>query len=164
MNLFFKTRRSCELGTQEAEQAKLRVGTCSFCSPQIILLGAVSCDVIHCIMLSGCRSKSRIQAAHYYSCLLLQFLYQLWYDFEEIVDEAYVCDLEDRGIRVLQGDVSLESHNRLQTNVLTLLTATMSFESFMPAKCWIAPEMPNAMYSSGATTFPVCPTCSELSA
>ena len=27
--------------------------------------------------------------------------------------------------------------------------------SFIPAKCWIAPEMPTAMYRSGATTLPV---------
>ena len=40
--------------------------------------------------------------------------------------------------------------------------ATMHLESFMPARCWIAPEIPSAMYSSGATTFPVCPTCREL--
>lgn len=46
----------------------------------------------------------------------------------------------------------------------TLLTATMSLESFMPARCWIAPEMPTAIYSSGATTLPVWPTCNELSA
>ena len=31
--------------------------------------------------------------------------------------------------------------------------------SFIPAKCWIAPEMATAMYSSGATILPVCPTC-----
>lgn len=40
----------------------------------------------------------------------------------------------------------------------------MSLESFMPARCWIAPDIPIAMYNSGATTLPVCPTCSELSA
>lgn len=54
----------------------------------------------------------------------------------------------------------------------------------MPARCWIAPEIPTATYlddchisleylssnnlsathNSGATTLPVCPTCSELSA
>ena len=39
------------------------------------------------------------------------------------------------------------------------LIATIHFESFMPAKCWMAPEMPRAMYSSGATTLPVWPTC-----
>ena len=29
----------------------------------------------------------------------------------------------------------------------SLLIATITLESFMPAKCWIAPEMPAAMYS-----------------
>lgn len=41
----------------------------------------------------------------------------------------------------------------------SLLIATIVFESFMPARCWMAPEMPTAMYKSGATTFPVWPTC-----
>ena len=27
----------------------------------------------------------------------------------------------------------------------SLLTATMTLESFMPARCWMAPEMPTAM-------------------
>jgi hypothetical protein len=40
-----------------------------------------------------------------------------------------------------------------------LLIATITFESFMPARCWIAPEIPTAMYSSGATILPVWPTC-----
>merc|ERR1719245_2823846 len=44
----------------------------------------------------------------------------------------------------------------------SLLMATISFESFMPAKCWIAPEIPTATYSSGATILPVCPTCMSL--
>jgi hypothetical protein len=46
------------------------------------------------------------------------------------------------------------------------LIATMVFASFMPARCWMAPLMPTAMYRSGATTCPVCPTCTadEVSA
>jgi hypothetical protein len=32
----------------------------------------------------------------------------------------------------------------------------------MPARCWIAPEMPAAMYSCGATILPVWPTCQSL--
>ncbi|KAJ0137783.1 Disintegrin and metalloproteinase domain-containing protein B [Fusarium oxysporum f. sp. albedinis] len=32
------------------------------------------------------------------------------------------------------------------------------------ARCWIAPDIPAATYSSGATTFPVWPTCKLLSA
>ena len=31
----------------------------------------------------------------------------------------------------------------------------MTLESFIPAKCWIAPEIPTAIYRSGATTLPV---------
>src|SRR2546425_1159779 len=40
--------------------------------------------------------------------------------------------------------------------------ATITRLSFIPARCWIAPEMPTAMYSSGATIFPVCPTCQSF--
>src|SRR5512138_1985088 len=44
----------------------------------------------------------------------------------------------------------------------SLLTATITFEPFIPARCWIAPEIPAATYSSGATTFPVWPTCQSF--
>lgn len=65
----------------------------------------------------------------------------------------------------------------------SLLMATIVFESFIPAKCWMAPEIPTATYSScneneihlsmpfnkiqtksltGATIFPVCPICKSL--
>src|SRR6185436_12291703 len=44
----------------------------------------------------------------------------------------------------------------------SLLMATMTLLSFMPARCWMAPEMPTAMYSSGATILPVCPTCQSF--
>ena len=44
----------------------------------------------------------------------------------------------------------------------SLFTATMHFESFMPARCWMAPDLPKAMYRSGATTLPVWPTCAGL--
>ena len=40
----------------------------------------------------------------------------------------------------------------------SLLTATIVFDVCMPARCWIAPEMPSAMYSCGETDLPVCPT------
>ena len=36
--------------------------------------------------------------------------------------------------------------------------ATIVFEVCMPARCWIAPEMPTAMYSCGETVLPVWPT------
>lgn len=32
----------------------------------------------------------------------------------------------------------------------------------MPAKCCTAPEIPTAIYNSGATTLPVCPTCNSF--
>ena len=38
----------------------------------------------------------------------------------------------------------------------------MNLESFIPAKCCIAPDIPTAIYKSGATIFPVCPTCQSL--
>ncbi|KAJ6257041.1 hypothetical protein Dda_7925 [Drechslerella dactyloides] len=43
-------------------------------------------------------------------------------------------------------------------------TAPITLESFIPARCWMAPLIPTHRYNSGATTLPVCPTCSELSA
>lgn len=46
----------------------------------------------------------------------------------------------------------------------SLLIAAITLLSFMPARCWIAPEMPAQRYSSGATFLPVCPTCKLLSA
>lgn len=32
-------------------------------------------------------------------------------------------------------------------------------EFFMPTICWLAPEIPKATYSSGATVIPDCPIC-----
>lgn len=40
--------------------------------------------------------------------------------------------------------------------------ATIHLESFIPARCCTAPLMPIAMYRSGATTLPVCPTCIQF--
>ena len=37
----------------------------------------------------------------------------------------------------------------------SLLTAMIVFDVCMPARCWIAPEMPSAMYSCGDTVLPV---------
>src|ERR1700750_984914 len=36
--------------------------------------------------------------------------------------------------------------------------ATMVLEVCMPARCWMAPEIPTAMYSCGETVLPVWPT------
>src|SRR5713101_6135893 len=44
----------------------------------------------------------------------------------------------------------------------SLFTATITLLDVMPARCWIAPEIPSAMYRSGVTVFPVCPTCSSF--
>src|SRR5690606_17743893 len=41
----------------------------------------------------------------------------------------------------------------------SLLIATIVPASLMPVRCWIAPEMPTARYSSGAMILPVWPTC-----
>ena len=41
----------------------------------------------------------------------------------------------------------------------SMLMATIVLAAFIPAKCWIAPDIPTAMYRSGATILPVWPTC-----
>src|SRR3954447_18065090 len=41
----------------------------------------------------------------------------------------------------------------------SLLIATMFSELCMPTLCWMAPEMPTARYSFGATVLPVWPIC-----
>src|SRR4029079_8513861 len=43
----------------------------------------------------------------------------------------------------------------------SLLIATIVPDPCIPTLCWIAPEMPHAMYSLGETVLPVCPTCVE---
>src|SRR5687767_5824137 len=43
----------------------------------------------------------------------------------------------------------------------SLLTATIVFDVCMPARCWMAPEMPLATYSWGETVLPVCPIWNE---
>src|SRR3712207_8882921 len=35
-------------------------------------------------------------------------------------------------------------------------------DSSIPAKCCIAPDIPQAIYRSGLTVLPVCPTCLSL--
>ena len=44
----------------------------------------------------------------------------------------------------------------------SLLIATMFSEVCMPTLCWIAPEMPAARYSFGATVLPVWPICAGV--
>src|SRR3954454_13765617 len=43
----------------------------------------------------------------------------------------------------------------------SLLMATMVFDVCMPARCWMAPEMPHATYNVGETVLPVWPTWYE---
>ena len=43
--------------------------------------------------------------------------------------------------------------------VASLLMAMIWSEFCMPTRCWMAPEMPQAMYSRGFTVLPVWPTC-----
>ena len=43
----------------------------------------------------------------------------------------------------------------------SLLMATMFLEPFMPTRCWVAPEIPQAMYTVGLTVLPVWPTWCE---
>lgn len=45
----------------------------------------------------------------------------------------------------------------------SLFTAMIRSDSSIPAKCWMAPEIPNARYNSGRTVLPVCPTCWDFS-
>lgn len=40
----------------------------------------------------------------------------------------------------------------------------MTLLSFIPARCWMAPDIPAQRYNWGATFLPVCPTCKLLSA
>lgn len=46
----------------------------------------------------------------------------------------------------------------------SLLMAAITLLSFIPAKCWIAPDIPAHRYNCGATFFPVWPTWRLLSA
>ena len=45
----------------------------------------------------------------------------------------------------------------------SLFIATIYLESLIPAKCCIAPDIPQAIYNSGLTVVPVWPTWWELS-
>ena len=40
------------------------------------------------------------------------------------------------------------------------MITNFTFDELIPAICWIAPEIPIAIYKLVATGFPVCPTCS----
>ena len=65
-----------------------------------------------------------------------ELFFQKGHDLEQIADNAIVATLK-------MGASG------------SLLTATITFEVFIPARCWIAPEMPQAMYRLGVTVLPV---------
>src|ERR1039458_1045540 len=44
----------------------------------------------------------------------------------------------------------------------SLLIAITALDPFMPTRCWIAPEMPTAMYTLGETVWPELPTWRSL--
>src|SRR2546429_8305107 len=68
-------------------------------------------------------------------------------------------------VRQLRHDLEQVPHDPVVPTLkigasLSLLIATMTFDVRMPARCWIAPEIPTATYSVGETVFPVWPTWS----
>src|SRR4029077_4269292 len=58
---------------------------------------------------------------------------------------------------LLRSPTMPRSENSKIGALASLLIATMFSEDCMPTLCWIAPEMPAARYSLGATVLPVCP-------
>jgi hypothetical protein len=108
--------------------------------------------------------------------LLLQPRRQRRHRVEQIRHQRHVSNLEDRRLRVL-----VDRHNRARVLacadtrrkttqhaprvVQTMQTNTQQAQrAFMPARCWMAPEMPAAMYSFGAMILPVWPTCASAGA
>ena len=89
-------------------------------------------------------------------CLCLELALQLRYGLEEVLDEAVISDLRrptvvarDRGRFGAAASPRLAENSRGSATwkmgaSASLLIATMVFESFMPERCWIAPEMPTA--------------------
>lgn len=97
-----------------------------------------------------------------------KLLQELWEDLEKVPNQTKVSHLHSQDIvrvRLLQTVFTtsdLQCHTWKMGASGSLLIATITLESFMPARCWMAPEMPMAMYSWGATTLPVCPTCMQI--
>lgn len=77
--------------------------------------------------------------------LLFELLYNLRDCLKEIRYQSDVCYLEYGSVWVLQNIITSERGKDMVRKESTLFIATMSFESFIPARCWIAPEMPTAM-------------------
>src|SRR6185437_15887548 len=79
-----------------------------------------------------------------------------------------LCRLGHEPLRCLTSSVSFgttsctspttpRSENSKIGAFVSLLIATITPELCIPTLCLIAPEMPQAMYSFGATVLPVCP-------
>ena len=102
------------------------------------------------------------------SCRFGKLFHKLWEDLKKITNQAKVSHLHSQGIVSVRPPDTAFTMSDLQCHTWkmgasgSLLIATITLESFMPARCWIAPEMPMAMYSWGATTLPVCPTCMQI--
>ena len=77
--------------------------------------------------------------------LPLELFYNLRDCFKEIRYQSDICYLEYGSVWVLQECNPSERGKGMAQKESTLFIATMSFESFIPARCWIAPEMPTAM-------------------
>src|SRR5207237_8630419 len=60
---------------------------------------------------------------------------------------------------LLRSPTMPRSENSKIGALASLLMATMFSEDCMPTLCWMAPEIPAARYSFGATVLPVCPIC-----
>src|ERR1019366_5719912 len=60
---------------------------------------------------------------------------------------------------LLRSPTMPRSENSKIGALASLLIATMFSEACIPTLCWIAPEIPAARYSFGATVLSVCPIC-----
>ena len=107
--------------------------------------------ILACLRRGECYVKSvshRVGNIWFIYCrvtLSLELFYKLRDCFEEIRYQSNVCYLEYGSVRVLYGYNHIRTWGKyVVRKEFTLFIATMSFESFIPARCWIAPEMPTA--------------------
>ncbi|OCC03513.1 hypothetical protein BA190_17380 [Labrys sp. WJW] len=56
---------------------------------------------------------------------------------------SLLAELGEFVLELRQGDIEIGDLE--DRGLFVLLMATMTFGSFMPARCWMAPEMPTAM-------------------
>lgn len=86
------------------------------------------------VRLGGLRNCSVLM--HIVHVSLLQLFDKFWYGLIKISNEASICHLEDRCIRVLWSSYIRHTVlEKLYKKHLALLIATMSLESFIPARC-----------------------------